>query len=180
MTPLLGEQAQAAATLGIAIATIAGMDLWASFLHGRFWHGPLWSIHRTHHRPRVGRWEANDALSTLHAPIAMVLIAYGCRVSGAERDILLGLGGGMTAFGAIYLILHDGLVHGRLPVRWLLRVPTLRAIERAHRAHHRRPGGSPYGLLFGPWELRRARLRSLRARRPAWPSASPARGRARR
>jgi beta-carotene 3-hydroxylase len=61
----------------------------------------------------------------------------------------------MTAFGAAYLVVHDGLVHGRLPVRALLRLAPLRAIVRAHEEHHRGRGGAPYGLLFGPWELRR-------------------------
>jgi beta-carotene 3-hydroxylase len=146
------------------------MDLWAAFLHRFAWHGPLWGIHRTHHARRPGRFERNDALSGLHAPIAIVLIVAGSRMGpGLGHDAALGIGAGMTAFGALYLVIHDGLVHARLPVRFLMRLAALRAVVAAHREHHRR-GRAPYGILFGPWELaisrRRARAASTRRRPP--------------
>ncbi len=159
----------------IAIAVAAAMDFWAAFLHRRFWHGPLWWIHRTHHAPRAGRFERNDVLSTLHAPIAVALIVLGSRrPPGWLRDMQLGVGYGMTLFGALYLLLHDGLVHRRLPVSALLRVPALRAIVRAHRLHHRAGGGPPYGILFGRWESRRA-ARTPRRAPGRTPSAPPPR-----
>lgn len=106
--------------------------------------------------------ERNDALSVLHAPMAIVFILYGCAgPAGPLREIVFGVGAGMTAFGVAYVIVHDGLVHARLPVGFLLRVPLvrgpLREVVRAHRQHHAAaPGGPPYGLFFGPRELRKA------------------------
>ncbi len=161
----------------VAVAVTAAMDLWAAFLHGFAWHGPLWTIHRTHHAPRAGRFERNDALSGLHAPIAGALIVVGSRASpGLVRDAAIGVGAGMTAFGALYLLIHDGLVHARLPVQRLAALPILRAIVEAHREHHRH-GRAPYGILFGPWELAIIRRRGREAsRRRGPPPTSPPSG----
>ena len=152
----------------IAAVTAVLMDLWAALLHGRIWHAWLWSVHRSHHEPGKGRLEANDALSLLHAPLAIALLLWGCASRPTIlREVSFGIGLGMSLFGLAYLVVHDGLVHGRLPVSGLLRIAYLRSVVRAHRAHHmRRPSGPPYGLFFGPRELARAQ-RLTRLHRPA-------------
>ena len=97
----------------IAAVIAAAMEPWARILHGGVWHSALWSIHRSHHEPRHGRFERNDALSAIHAPVAMVLIIVGARLPRALPSALcLGVGAGMTAFGLAYVLVHDGLVHG--------------------------------------------------------------------
>lgn len=140
----------------IVVATM--MDGWAALLHRFAWHGVLFPVHRSHHAPRGGRWEANDALSLLHAPIAIALILYGCvGLPSLARELAYGVGIGMSVFGVAYVIVHDGLVHGRLPVAGLARFRFFRAIARAHRVHHLgHRAGAPFGLFFGPWELARA------------------------
>ena len=95
--------------IGIWIATAlvvaASMELWAAFLHGRVWHHALWRVHRSHHSRRPGRFEANDILSSLHAPIAIAFILYGCMgAPGLLRDLAFGAGIGMTLFGVAYVI----------------------------------------------------------------------------
>jgi beta-carotene 3-hydroxylase len=144
----------------IAVATACAMEGWAALLHGRVWHGALLPIHRSHHRKRLGTFEANDLLSALHAPIAIALILYGSPPRGALGDVAFGLGIGMTLFGLAYLLVHDGFVHRRLPMGVLARFAFFRAIRDAHRTHHGR-GRAPYGFFLGPSELRR------HARRPA-------------
>jgi beta-carotene 3-hydroxylase len=177
---------RAAVWFPTAIVVAIAMDFWSAWLHGRVWHGRLWRVHRSHHRPRRGRFEANDALSALHAPIAVVLVLYGCRAAaGVNREMAFGAGVGMTLFGLAYVVVHDGLVHGRLPVGALERVPFLREVARAHRVHHTRGAGAPpFGLFFGPFELARhdrltrgttrgsARRRRPSAPRPTGPSQS--------
>lgn len=150
------------------------MELWAALLHGKVWHASLWFVHRSHHVARIGRFERNDALSVLHAPIAIVLVLYGCAgTPGFTRELAYGIGIGMTLFGVAYAIVHDGLVHGRLPVRFLLRSRYFKAVVRAHRTHHvGTRGGPPFGLFLGPLEL--ARHRSV----TRTPRAAPARRRA--
>ncbi len=154
------------ARLGIWLLTIPvvliAMELWAALLHGRIWHGLLWRVHRSHHRlRRLGeRLEANDALSLLHAPIAIALILYGCRgPQGIAREVAFGVGLGMTLFGIAYLVVHDGLVHGRLPVRGLLRFRYFVRVRDAHELHHRGRDVPPFGLFLGPLEVRQ-RLRA--------------------
>lgn len=157
--------------IGLATAVLAACALepWARLLHGRFWHGPLWGVHASHHEPRQGRFERNDALSGLHAPLAMVLVVVGCQLPGATGAILVGAGVGMTAFGFAYLVVHDGLVHERLPVAFLLRFAYFRRIRAAHRVHHAR-GAEPYGLFRGPEELLALKRRE-RASRHGTPNA---------
>jgi beta-carotene 3-hydroxylase len=133
------------------IAFIA-MEYWARWVHGRVWHGVLYPMHHSHHSPRTW-WEWNDILSASHAPISVALILYGC---WAEQGVVawccFGFGVGMACFGVAYIVVHDGVVHGRLPVQFLRKIPALAAIRRAHRIHHA-TGTAPYGLFFGPQEL---------------------------
>jgi beta-carotene 3-hydroxylase len=138
---------------------VAGlMELWAMFLHGRLWHGVLWFSHRSHHVPRRGWFEFNDVFAAFHA-----VVATGLVMAGLEWQLWLAaaVGFGMTLFGVAYFLVHDGLIHGRLPVAFLARYAWARRVRDAHRVHHQRVGG-PYGLFLGPWELRRAELRRAR------------------
>lgn len=131
------------------------MEVWAAVLHRWFWHGPMWAIHRSHHAPK-GKWEANDALSVLHAPIAIILIVYGNEATPSIfREMAFGIGIGMTAFGLGYMIVHDGLVHGRLPVQSLSKLAYFAKIRDYHLIHHDNSAkGVPFGLFLGPWEHR--------------------------
>jgi beta-carotene 3-hydroxylase len=148
-------------TLSIAIWIITGllafaaMEGWAALLHGRVWHHALWRIHRSHHAKRRGLFEQNDALSFLHAPIAVALILYGCLgTAGALRDVAFGFGIGMTVFGVAYIVVHDGFVHRRLPLSGLARYAYFARVRDAHRVHHS-TGGPPFGLFLGPLVLER-------------------------
>ena len=134
------------------------MDGWAAFLHRFVWHGILWSIHRSHHEPRRGKFERNDFLSALHAPAAIALILYGCRAQPSVlREVVFGVGLGMTLFGLSYALVHDGFSHRRAPVRFLRRFPYLRAVAKAHAIHHQgRHGQAPFGFFLAPlWMPRR-------------------------
>lgn len=153
-----------------ALFVAALMDVWAALLHGLVWHGPLMPLHKSHHEPRLGRFEKNDALSFLHAPIAIALVLYGCRAApGFWREVAFGTGIGMTLFGFGYTLVHDGLVHKRLPLRFLSRSRYLRVVARAHRVHHTGAlGGVPFGLFTGPLEMR---LREWLASRSSSPTS---------
>jgi len=156
--------ASVAIWLPVAVVVAIAMDFWAALLHRRVWHAWLWRIHASHHRQRNRTFELNDALSSLHAPIAISLILYGCRATPSNfREVAFGIGVGMTAFGFAYLLVHDGVIHRRLPVQFLRTLPGMRALVHAHRVHHLGvAGGAPYGLFFGPLELKRARAAQTR------------------
>ncbi len=149
----------------VFLAFAVAMEFWAMLLHGRLWHGPWWPAHRSHHRPRTGWFEANDVFAALHASIAISLIIGGCeQVFGAFSHACVAAGWGMTAFGVSYFLVHDGLIHGRLPIGFLGRVRWLRRIRNAHSVHHKLDA-APYGLFLGPWELRRSLAQTGKARR---------------
>lgn len=144
--------------IGLAVVVALLMEGWAAWMHGALWHGILWPAHRSHHPNHHGprrTWEFNDVFGLMHAAIAAPLIMWGLTPPfDTAQQMALGLGAGMTAFGLAYAIVHDGLVHGRLPVGVLRRSSYLRRVVAAHRVHHKL-GGAPYGLFTGPWVLRR-------------------------
>ena len=89
-------------------------------------------------------------LSASHAPIAIVLIVYGCEATPAlSTTLAFGVGMGMTLFGLSYLVVHDGFVHRRLPVSFLGRFTYFRKVRAHHNIHHAK-GGAPYGFFLPP------------------------------
>ena len=162
----------------IAIVVAVAMEPWARLLHGRLWHARLWSVHRSHHGRRAGRFERNDVLSATHAPFAAALVMIGCNLHGIAAAACIGTGVGMTIFGIAYVLVHDGYVHGRLPVRFLGRSAWLRRVRDAHAVHHAR-GAAPYGFFLGSRELTqtpRARVEPPSERRPSARAPASPRG----
>ncbi len=148
--------------LGTAVLVAVLMEPWAAFAHRRLWHRPgLWRLHKSHHAKKRGWWEANDLLSAGHVPVSIAIIAVGVFAFGPvpAGDVLFGVGVGMAAFGISYFVFHDGMVHGRLPVAFLLRVPMCARWRDAHEEHHRR-NAAPYGFFRGPTELARAQAQA--------------------
>ena len=148
-----------------AAVAAAAMEPWSRIVHRAVWHGRLAFIHDSHHRNKEGGWEANDWLSLLHAPIAAGFIVNGSLgAPGFLREVLYGVGFGMTLFGLAYVVVHDGLIHQRLPVQFLSRYKFFDRIAKAHRVHHV-TGAVPYGLFGGPNELRKRQARIRAANR---------------
>lgn len=142
----------------------------ATYLAHRFvMHGLGRRLHRSHHRrwpergPDEGFFEANDAFPVVFASITMIALAVGFNVDG--WSVLLPACAGVTLYGASYAFVHDGYIHGRIPVR--RRNARLDRLAEAHDLHHRF-GGEPYGMLFPvvPNALRR-RAAAATARRSA-------------
>lgn len=153
-----------------AFATMEGI---ANLAHRHVMHGVLWCWHRSHHEPRRGALERNDLFALLFALPSIALIYAG--VHGRPWALAIGLG--MTAYGAAYLVFHDGIVHRRLPMPGV-GGRYLRRIVQAHHLHHAlrtREHGLSFGFLWAPHpqalrhELRRraAQARATRATRAA-------------
>jgi beta-carotene 3-hydroxylase len=63
------------------------------------------------------------------------------------------VGIGATLYGLAYFLLHDVLVHGRLPLRWRPKHGYLKHLVQAHRMHHAthgREGAVSFGFLYAP------------------------------
>ena len=116
--------------------------------HRYVMHGLGRRLHRSHHRRWPTRaagesfFEANDAFPAMFAGVVMVALALGFNVDGLT--VLLPISIGVTLYGVAYAVVHDGYIHGRLPVRG--RHPLLDRLAAAHELHHRF-GGEPYGML---------------------------------
>src|SRR5271167_4985830 len=81
----------------------------AWFTHRYVMHGALWVWHRSHHEPRPGMFELNDLFAVVFATPAIVAIYFG--VHGTPWLLPIGLG--ITAYGFVYFVFHDGMVHQR-------------------------------------------------------------------
>ncbi len=50
-----------------------GMEMYARFAHKSLWHefAPGWALHKSHHEPRVGPFEANDIFAIINGTCAV-------------------------------------------------------------------------------------------------------------
>ena len=133
---------------------LVAMEGVAYLSHRYLMHGPLWFLHRSHHLPQSGRFEWNDLFGVFFALPAIACIWAG----GVEkRWLMMPIGLGMTAYGVIYFLFHDVVVHRRIRVRRVPRSAYLRRIIKAHLMHHRthqRDGAESLGFMFAPAETR--------------------------
>ncbi len=132
--------------IGIIILTIAAMEAFSWFIHKYLFHGPLWFIHQSHHKPHSSWFEFNDLFSILFAGIAMYLMWDG----RLTLNTGFWIGAGISVYGIIYFIFHDWFIHNRFKSfqtnnRYLL------GIRRAHKIHHKSLDKNPseeFGLLL--------------------------------
>ena len=147
----------------VALATFAFMEFWAWFMHKYVQHGPLWVLHRSHHvRPSPRPFERNDWFFVIYGVISAVLFMTG---DGGDRWWFW-VGVGIAAYGSVYFFVHDGLIHGRLPFWKKTDSVYLRALNMAHKMHHKQQGrdhSEEFGLLWvSPKYLRLAREQAAR------------------
>ncbi|MEM9987517.1 MAG: sterol desaturase family protein [Bacteroidota bacterium] len=132
---------------GIVLATFIIMEVWAWIMHRYILHGPLWFIHRTHHRYNPTWWEWNDVVSILYGLISMGLVVYGLEYGSR----LLWVGVGIAVYGTFYFIFHDIIIHRRVKIRFSSKNPYINRLIRAHKMHHKHPNrdeSEAYGFLY--------------------------------
>ena len=145
--------------LSAFLAAFLGMEGVAWATHRYVMHGPLWSLHRSHHEPRVGPFELNDLFAFFFAGIAVALFWAGARFG---LPALWWAAAGATAYGLVYAFVHDGLVHQRWGFRVVPRSGYAKRLVQAHRLHHAthgRDGGVSFGFLYAP-DVRRLKART--------------------
>jgi beta-carotene 3-hydroxylase len=137
----------------VFLAAFAGMEGVAYLAHKHVMHGPLWLLHRSHHQPHDGWFEANDLFGVFFSLPSIALIYLGTH----GWPLALAAGLGMTAYGAVYFGFHDVIVHRRVPLRLPASQGYLKRIVKAHLVHHKtteRDGASFFGFLWAPPEPR--------------------------
>lgn len=161
------------------VGALVAMEGVAWATHRYLMHGPLWIWHRSHHAPRHGAFELNDLFAVVFAAIAIGLFAAG---AVTRIDVFTAAAAGVTAYGALYALVHDGLVHRRFPLPIHARKGYLLRLVQAHHLHHMshdKIGAVSFGFLWpmDPQRLAQTlKTRSARGetRAPVSPAAEPA------
>jgi beta-carotene 3-hydroxylase len=133
----------------VFLAVLIGMEGVAWALHKYVMHGPLWVLHESHHRPRQSWFELNDLFGLFFTAISIGLALAGT----VYYSPLLWAGMGMAAYGLIYFLIHDVLVHRRVEHGFVPRSGYLRRVYQAHRLHHAahgRDGAVSFGFVYSP------------------------------
>lgn len=133
-----------------------GMEFWAQWAHKELWHDNElgWALHKSHHEPRIGPFEANDVFAIINAVPAISLIFYGFITPNEIGGLCYGAGLGITLFGMSYMFVHDGLVHKRFPVGPLEQVPYFRRVAVAHKVRTARCAICPHQMHAPAWQRR--------------------------
>ena len=144
--------------VALTVGMVLFMECFAWATHKYVMHGWGWGWHRSHHRPRTGAFEMNDLYALCFA-VAVV----GLFVAGLWIEVLWWAALGITLYGAIYVFVHDMLVHQRFGLRWVPRRGYFKRLQQAHRLHHavkQRKGAVSFGFLFARSPVRlKAELR---------------------
>lgn len=135
----------------IALGLVATMEFTAYAVHRWIMHGPLgWGWHESHHQERVGTFEKNDLYAVVFALIAMTLFVIAPLT---QQAWIFYVAVGITLYGLLYFIAHDGLVHQRWPFRIVPKSGYAQRLYQAHRLHHAvdgRDGCVSFGFLYAP------------------------------
>ena len=153
----------------IVLSAAVAMELVAWSSHKYIMHGFGWAWHRDHHEPHDGFLEKNDLYAVVGAAISISFFMIGSPLVVGALAWWPGtwIGLGVMVYGAIYTLIHDGIVHQR----WFRYVPRggypMRLVQ-AHKLHHAtegKDGGVSFGFVFArdPKVLKR----ELKAQREA-------------
>lgn len=135
----------------VTLAAYVGMEFTAWAAHRYLMHGPLWSWHADHHKPKyekTGFWEKNDRFFVVFAIPSM--FSYMAGSLYADYRWLLFIGIGISLYGLTYFLIHDVYIHQRF--KWFKQLDSKysRAILKAHGSHHSNTGKEnceSFGLL---------------------------------
>ena len=138
--------------LDLVLAAFVPMEgvAWAS--HKYVMHGFGWAWHRDHHEPNDHGLEKNARFALAGAALSMAMFALGSEWIMGRGAWWPGtwIGLGVLAYGGIYTLVHDGIVHQRW-FRWVPNGGYAKRLVRAHHLHHAttgKHGGVSFGFVF--------------------------------
>lgn len=110
-----------------------------------------------HQKPHL---EKNDLYAVIFSVATLCVF-----IVSAPQSALWWIAIGITLYGLLYALVHDVIVHRRLPVKWQPRNAYIKRLIKAHHLHHAvqgRDNSVSFGFLYAPpLEKLHARLRSL-------------------
>lgn len=158
----------------LALGVFLLMEGVAWWTHRYIMHGWGWGWHRSHHEPHDRVLEKNDLYAVVGSVVGSGLFVLALLT---RSWALYAVATGVTAYGAMYGFVHDGLVHQRWPWRWMPRNGYARRLVQAHRLHHAvrtKHGAVSFGFILAPDPHRLRAI--LKARRSALRPASTGSG----
>jgi beta-carotene 3-hydroxylase len=149
----------------VVFATFWIMEFVAWATHKYVMHGFLWVLHRDHHVKDPGFFEKNDAFFLIFAVPSWLCIMLGMM---AHNWISVSIGAGIAIYGFAYFLVHEVFIHRRL--KWFKNTDSiyLKAIQRAHKMHHKHLGkqdGESFGMLVIHPKYYRAELKAQKKRK---------------
>lgn len=131
----------------------AGMEGVAWSTHKYLMHGPLWTLHRDHHKKEsAGFFEHNDFFFLIFAIPGIICLFVGVM---KHFNPFFWVGTGITLYGFTYFFVHDIFIHQRFKALRNTDSPYLQSIRRAHKVHHKhleKEHGECFGMLWVPFK----------------------------
>ncbi len=136
----------------IIVASVLAMEVVAWTSHKYIMHGFGWAWHRDHHEPHDGFFERNDLFAVVGAAISISGFMFGSPVIAGSWSWgpAWWIGVGVMIYGAIYTLIHDGIIHQRW-FRWVPRRGYAKRLVQAHKLHHAtigKQGGVSFGFII--------------------------------
>ncbi len=127
----------------------------AWLLHKYVMHGFLWQIHKDHHIEHDKKFEKNDFFALVFALPSWLFMMFGI-MAGCDYRLYIGIG--VTLYGVCYVLVHEGLIHGRIKILADTKNVHLIALRNGHLAHHqhdnradyKKENDKCYGMLWVP------------------------------
>ncbi|MAX05681.1 MAG: carotene hydroxylase [Flavobacteriales bacterium] len=139
-----------AISLLIIVATFLFMEFVAWAVHKYIMHGVLWTLHEDHHVVNHDSFfQKNDYFFLIFAIPSIILIFIG------HENLTIGffIGLGIALYGLAYFLIHEVIIHRRLPPPSKTKSKYIKAIRKAHKVHHKNQGkynGVNFGMLIVP------------------------------
>jgi beta-carotene 3-hydroxylase len=139
-----------AISLLIIVATFLFMEFVAWAVHKYIMHGVLWKLHEDHHVVNHDSFfQKNDYFFLIFAIPSIILIFIGHE--NLTSGFFIGLG--IALYGLAYFLIHEVIIHRRLPPPSKTKSKYIKAIRKAHKVHHKNQGkynGVNFGMLIVP------------------------------
>lgn len=127
-------------------------------LHKYVMHGFLWWVHKDHHITHDKKFEKNDFFALVFAIPSWLFMMFGI-MAGCDYRLYIGIG--VTLYGVCYVLVHEGLIHGRIKILANTQNPRLLALRNGHLAHHqhdkkadyKKENDKCYGMLWVPYRF---------------------------
>lgn len=132
----------------IVLSSAIAMEFVAWAAHKYIMHGWGWAWHKSHHEPHDDILEKNDLYGLFGGALGIGLFIIGSISESFAPIWWAGLG--VTLYGVIYTLVHDGLVHGRF-FHYVPKRGYLKRLVQAHKLHHAtigREGGVSFGFVI--------------------------------